>query len=98
MLGAVFRTYFQANRDEQLGLLDDLLQELSTHVSPEVWLNKPTLLIWGEHDELFPLEVARRAEALPGGPARVQVISRAAHMPNLEFPSEVSDLLIDFLL
>jgi pimeloyl-ACP methyl ester carboxylesterase len=45
----------------------------------------PTLIVWGEQDRLFPLEVARAWErAIPG--ARLAVLEGSAHVPPLDDP------------
>ncbi len=55
----------------------------------------PTLLVWGERDEAFPLEVAERgARLLPR--AELRVVD-AGHSPHVERPNEVLALLEDFL-
>ncbi len=55
----------------------------------------PTLLLWGERDEAFPLPVAlAAAPRIPG--ARLEVLP-AGHSPHLERPERCLELVGDFL-
>ena len=59
-------------------------------------IEAPTLVIWGERDNLVPLEYGKLlAEALPT--ARLAVIDRAGHNPMWDQPAEFNQLMIDFL-
>lgn len=54
------------------------------------WLHRidvPTLLIWGEHDRLFPVEHGRTYQRLIPG-ARLAVIPACGHVPQIERPDE----------
>jgi pimeloyl-ACP methyl ester carboxylesterase len=59
-------------------------------------LRVPTLLLWGEHDHLVPLEdaVAMR-RAIPG--ARLAVIRGAGHNPMVDRPAAFDRLVLRFL-
>jgi len=56
-----------------------------------------TLLIWGQHDALFPVNVGRRLAEHMGEAARLHIIDKAAHCPNLERPKQWNKLVLDFL-
>ncbi len=56
----------------------------------------PTLVIWGESDGIVDLAYGRRlAAALPG--ARFATVAEAGHLPHVERPEEVMDLIGAFL-
>jgi pimeloyl-ACP methyl ester carboxylesterase len=55
----------------------------------------PTLLLWGEHDAVLPLWIAKRACALIPG-ASLRTID-AGHAPPLERPEDFCSKLMDFL-
>jgi pimeloyl-ACP methyl ester carboxylesterase len=56
----------------------------------------PTLLVWGDRDQLVPLAAADAfTAALPD--ARLVVVAGAAHVPMLERPDETAAALLDFL-
>jgi pimeloyl-ACP methyl ester carboxylesterase len=55
-----------------------------------------TLLVWGEHDPLVPLEVGwRLLEALPE--SRLEIIAGAGHNPMWDRPEEFNRLVLQFL-
>jgi pimeloyl-ACP methyl ester carboxylesterase len=55
----------------------------------------PTLLLWGEHDAVFPPSVARdAAAAIPDATLRIDPLG---HAPHLEDPARVLPALLDFL-
>lgn len=56
----------------------------------------PTLLLWGEHDPVFPLEIGRQVqELLPQ--AEWHTIPNAGHLPQWEKPQIVNPLIHSFL-
>ena len=59
-------------------------------------ITAPTLLIWGEHDALFPgADQDRLVAAIPG--ARLLVYPETGHCPNWERPERVATDLQTFL-
>ena len=56
----------------------------------------PSLVIWGEEDEVTPLEHSRQiADTIPG--ARLETIPGAGHIANLDKPEAFNRLIADFL-
>ena len=56
----------------------------------------PTLVVWGGQDRLIPLAHGERyAARIPG--ARLVVIEDCGHLPVIERPDAVCELLVDFL-
>lgn len=59
-------------------------------------ISAPALLVWGEHDRVFPLSAARAAaDAIPG--ARLAVLPRCGHFPQVEAARAFRGLLLGFL-
>jgi pimeloyl-ACP methyl ester carboxylesterase len=55
----------------------------------------PTLLLWGEADELAPVRYGRAAAAaIPG--SQLMVLPGVGHIPSLDAPRDVVRILIDF--
>ena len=59
-------------------------------------ITAPTLVISGADDPSLPPEHQRLiAAGVPG--ARLEVIDDAAHIPSIQHPAEVNDLILDHL-
>ena len=59
-------------------------------------VNQPTLLVWGREDRLVALAQSKRlARAMPH--ARLAVLDRCGHLPQVERPVEFNRILADFL-
>jgi pimeloyl-ACP methyl ester carboxylesterase len=59
-------------------------------------ITTPTLLCWGAHDRLAPLESCGQAWAkeIPG--ARLRVFGDSGHVPHLEEPGAVATAIVEF--
>ncbi|MCA9698241.1 MAG: alpha/beta fold hydrolase, partial [Myxococcales bacterium] len=54
-----------------------------------------TLLIWGREDKVFPLEIGQRL-ARQLRRAKLRIIDKAGHAPNLEHGDLVARWLVDW--
>ncbi|KAI3412805.1 AB hydrolase-1 domain-containing protein [Psidium guajava] len=61
-------------------------------------LTQPTLIIWGEHDHVFPLELGHRLKRHIGDNAHLVVVKDTGHAFNMEKPKEFYSLLKTFLV
>jgi pimeloyl-ACP methyl ester carboxylesterase len=93
----VLRELYGQGRREKLALLDGLLQKLPDRAPPGPRPTLPTLILWGDDDPVFPVELGRKLARELGPTARMHVIAHARHAPNLEHPDEVNRFLLDFL-
>jgi pimeloyl-ACP methyl ester carboxylesterase len=63
------------------------------------WLHRidvPTLLIWGDHDRMFPVEHGRAyAELIPG--AKLVIVPKCGHVPQIEQPADFAAEIEAFL-
>ncbi|KAL4362659.1 hypothetical protein GQ457_04G034710 [Hibiscus cannabinus] len=50
---------------------------------------QPTVIIWGEHDQIFPLELGYRLKRHLGDNAELVIIKNAGHAINAEKPKEL---------
>ncbi len=56
----------------------------------------PTLIIWGDHDNMIPVEQGRAThEAIPG--SRLEIFDGAGHFPHCEQPDRFSKVLTEFM-
>lgn len=93
----VVRDLYAEHRDEKVALLETVVGQMDDLRARAKEVTVPTLLIWGDADPVFPLEIARRLEQrLPAG--RLHVIKNAKHAPNLEHKAEFNRVLRGFLL
>ncbi len=73
------------------------LPEWETRFAPRIGaLTPPTLILWGEEDQVFPVAIGRQLHDRIGGSVFVAV-PRAGHMPQWERPDVVNPQLLRFL-
>ena len=87
---------FTQHTAERIALLDNLIDYLD-HPHSEKVRQHPVLILWGEHDLLFPVELAQRLHDHLGARAELQIIPNTAHAPIVEAPKVINNLLIEFL-
>ena len=85
-----------ANRAELQALISAVGYRPATRITPQELgrLSVPTLMIWGDHDPVVPIEAARAAAQLIPN-ARLEVLP-AGHVPQLGHPKQVANLLTAF--
>ncbi|EPS61347.1 hypothetical protein M569_13450, partial [Genlisea aurea] len=89
--------FYSNNRKEKLGLLKGLsiAHDENVTISP---LPQDVLIVWGEKDGLFLVEKAYEIEKLMGKKARLEVMKKTAHVPQMENPSEFNSIVLAFLV
>jgi len=63
------------------------------HLTSEI----PTMAIWGEADQIIPVAHAYAAHAARAG-SRLEVLPGVGHFPQVERPTEVVELIDDFII
>ncbi|XP_020103926.1 uncharacterized protein LOC109720960 [Ananas comosus] len=61
-------------------------------------LSQEVLIIWGEHDQIFPVEKAFELKRCLGEKARLEILDRTGHVPQMERPNKFNKVLLNFLL
>ena len=56
----------------------------------------PTMAVWGDRDQIIPVDHAYAAQAARPG-SRLEVLTGVGHFPQVERPSELVDLIDDFI-
>lgn len=74
------------NQQDGRERLDEVISQLSL----------PTLIVWGEQDEMIPLAVGRNLHRLIAG-SKLEVIPECGHLPALEKPAEFVRCVLEFL-
>ncbi|KAI4325671.1 hypothetical protein MLD38_031050 [Melastoma candidum] len=61
-------------------------------------ITQPTLIIWGEQDKVFPLELAHRLVRHLDGKPQLAIVKDAGHAINVEKPKEMLKHMMAFLV
>lgn len=93
----LYRNMFSSWKEQKVRLLDDLLARAATLDPDDYQLDHELMLLWGQHDVLFPPSLAWRLAHALGPRARVSIIPKANHAPNLERPTAFNRRLRAFL-
>ncbi|KAF3446118.1 hypothetical protein FNV43_RR11297 [Rhamnella rubrinervis] len=97
LLNDVLNKLYADKRNEKLQLMKGI-SSLSLgdaiSISP---LQQEVLILWGEHDQIFPLELATELNELLGDKARLEVMKNTSHVPQIENPPLFNDIVNKFL-
>lgn len=93
------RVLMSSQVENKRELLIDLLEYLDGKRSqvPRLPPEAKTLLVWGEHDRIFPLSLAQRLDEKLGELCELCVLEKAAHAPNMERTRLFNRRVLDFL-
>lgn len=95
VLADLYRQHFTMNHDAWRALLDDLPRQRERMGELLGSRTAPALVVWGEHDPVFPLDSGRRlAELLD---AELVVIDDTAHGPSAEAPAAFNGAVLGWL-
>jgi pimeloyl-ACP methyl ester carboxylesterase len=84
------------NVDAWEKLITDLLSKMDYYAAIDYKTECPILLIWGEKDDIIPVEIAYKLKDYFDDCSLV-VIPRTKHLPNLERPKLCNNAIIAFL-
>ncbi|KAJ8769661.1 hypothetical protein K2173_005264 [Erythroxylum novogranatense] len=84
------------HRQERKELIQDLHKDRKLSNLPKI--TQPVLLIWGDHDQVFPLELAHRLKRHIGENAQLVIVKNAGHALNAEKPKELYKHMKSFLI
>jgi len=77
-------------------VVDDRGQTVSAHSRLRVAAEVPIMAIWGDNDKIIPVDHAYAAQAARKD-SRLEVLPGIGHFPHVESPTEVVDLIEDFI-
>ncbi|ONK74073.1 uncharacterized protein A4U43_C03F2500 [Asparagus officinalis] len=80
---------------EKTELINTLIKDRKLSELPKI--SQPTLIIWGEHDQVFSLELGYRLRRHLEENSQFVIIKKAGHAVNLEKPKELCKHLKSFL-
>jgi pimeloyl-ACP methyl ester carboxylesterase len=94
------RSFHNRQRGNLLTPLYSLLDNIDTwdeHYGQRLAnIPHPTLLLWGDHDRVFPLDIGKQVKKLLPQ-AEWHIIPEAGHLPQWEQPQVVNSLILSFL-
>lgn len=90
------RRLYSDNRKEKMELLNGLsIGKVDTsNISP---LQQEVLVLWGEDDNIFPVQMAHELKEVISKKARLELIKEASHVPQIEKPEEFNNIILNFL-
>ncbi|KAK6927204.1 Alpha/beta hydrolase fold-1 [Dillenia turbinata] len=97
VLGRAGASTYNDNREAKIELLEGLTLGRGdvADISP---LQQEVLLVWGEHDQIFPLQLATELRKLLGEKTKLEVIKSTSHVPQTEEPEEFNRIVKGFLV
>ncbi|XP_021773315.1 monoacylglycerol lipase abhd6-A-like [Chenopodium quinoa] len=81
--------------NEKRELIEEILKDRQLSKLPKI--RHPTMIVWGEQDQIFPIELGYRLQRHLGSNAQLVVIKEAGHAVNLEKSREFLKHLKTFL-
>lgn len=84
-------------RKEKLELIEHLLNK-SAYYSTVAIIPQPTLLIWGDKDNVFPLYLGYQLHRHLGGNSKLEILKDTGHAANLDSPDTLNELIKSFVL
>ncbi|RQO85580.1 hypothetical protein POPTR_001G313100v4 [Populus trichocarpa] len=81
---------------EKRELIQAILHGRNLSVLPKI--TQPTLIIWGEKDQIFPVELGHRLKRHVGESSQLVIVKNAGHAVNLEKAKEFAKHLKSFLI
>uniref|UniRef100_A0A2P2IR34 AB hydrolase-1 domain-containing protein n=1 Tax=Rhizophora mucronata TaxID=61149 RepID=A0A2P2IR34_RHIMU len=96
LLNDLIKTLYRDKRNEKLELLQGLTlgRDETASISP---LQQNVLVVWGEDDKIFPVEMAKELQGLIGKNVRLEIIQNASHVPQIERPMKFNYTVKNFL-
>ncbi|GAB2224263.1 hypothetical protein Droror1_Dr00005015 [Drosera rotundifolia] len=82
--------------DERRELLQAILKDRKISELPKI--KQPTLILWGDEDKVFPIELAHRLKRHLGDTAQLTIIEKAGHLFSSERSDEFNKHLKAFLI
>src|SRR5699024_1157877 len=92
-----FRNFFQAHGEERRCIMRELTARIEEPGLAERTVPHDALVLWGEHDSVFPVEIGQRLASAIGEHAIFHVIPGAAHSPNQEKACAYNRAVLRFL-
>ncbi|KAL9399988.1 hypothetical protein Peur_008949 [Populus x canadensis] len=95
-LNDLINKLFAENRNKKMELLSGLTigHDDAVNISP---LQQDVLLVWGDKDQVFPLEMAKDLQGLIGKNVKLEIVKDTSHVPQIENAAEFNKIIKNFL-
>jgi pimeloyl-ACP methyl ester carboxylesterase len=97
MVQSFYKHTYQEKEEDLRKIYQTFLNENKMFADMDYHFKMPVLLIWGQQDRLVPLHVGQELKKHIGSNARLEIVPKAAHLPNLENKKIVDKLILSFL-
>jgi pimeloyl-ACP methyl ester carboxylesterase len=103
-----YEAIFGPDPSDEMVAMWDRSREMTARITWKQWMwslqlpellrgvSTPSLVVWGRHDRVVPLDCAEQYHDLLGD-ARLEIVETAGHLVDLECPELLSTLIIDFV-
>jgi pimeloyl-ACP methyl ester carboxylesterase len=95
LLRDIQNNLFASHHDALRGLLRELPTNRELFEPTTLEVPQESLVVWGSHDPVFPLDIGRDLAELLG--AELVCINEAAHAPQIERPEPFNEAVLEFL-
>ncbi|KAJ3673635.1 hypothetical protein LUZ60_005627 [Juncus effusus] len=96
MLRDMIEKLYSDNLEEKMELIEgSIIGKKGFDITP--LSHQDVLIIWGEHDQIFPMEKAFEVKRCLGE-VRLEMMKETGHIPQSEDPKRFNKILIEFLL
>lgn len=95
----VYRDMFELMRGDvegRLELVDGIIVG-KENAPPLPKIEQDVLIIWGDKDQIFNIQLAHQLQEFIGSKARLEILKEVGHVPAMEKAKEFNRLLLDFL-
>ncbi|PWA67095.1 alpha/beta-Hydrolases superfamily protein [Artemisia annua] len=94
-ISRVYKLY-RENRKEKLELLEGLTlgKNDNPNISP---LHQDVLIIWGDQDNIFPVDMAKELKEMLGKKASLEVMKKASHLLQIQQARNFNKIIYSFL-
>ncbi|KAI5073342.1 hypothetical protein GOP47_0011355 [Adiantum capillus-veneris] len=87
---------FSGDRQRRHELMDGIILG-KKNAPPLPKINQDVLIIWGDHDQVFNLDLAYSLKEFLGDHVALTVINEVGHMPQMENSRDVNKSILEFL-
>jgi pimeloyl-ACP methyl ester carboxylesterase len=98
ILHDMLQVLYEENREERKQLLDHMIFGTKDALPLPQLSQEKFLIVWGEHDEIFNINLAYELQKHLGtSRAELVVMKNCGHVPQMENPKEYNRIILNFL-